>query len=205
MQRLTCFVTASLVAILLIGLAPVLSQDNGGKNERDAEPKNPWEELHKPGKQHTWLAEMVGEWDVTSTMFVPAPDGGESIVKSIGTSIVKLLEDRFLSEEILMEHEGRKSVTKGFIGYDNDANEFQACYVGNWSTGMLIHRGQLSDDGKTLTLTTEYAINAFNKAKIKERMVTTMPSKDEMKSVFYQTRGEGAEFKFMETTMTRKK
>jgi hypothetical protein len=205
MKRLVYAVTAALAAVLIIGLAPVLSQDKGGDGKRDAEPKDAWQKLHAPGEQHEWLAGLVGEWDVTSRMYLPTSDGSEKVVESSGSSTIKMLEGRFLVEEISMETDGRKSITMGFMGYDNDAKEFQACYVGDWSTSMLVHRGQKSDDGKTLTLISEYTINAFNKARIRERMVTTMPNTDEMKSVFYQTRGDGPEFRFMETTMKRKK
>jgi hypothetical protein len=197
----------SFAAVLLIGLVPVLSQDGmgepGGEGEIDME--KAWEELSKPREQHKALAEMAGEWEITGKAYKMGPEGKPIEQEMKGTSTCKLIHDRFLIEEMTTECEGKVSSGTGFMGYDNDAGEYQACYVGEWGTGMQIYRGKASEDGKTVNLAAEYSVKTFGDLKIKERMVSTQKSKDESTFTMYITFGDKPEEKMMEMTYKRKK
>jgi len=210
MKRIA-FTFAGALAVLLLGaLVPVLSQDMGDKEEpAPADPMAEMRKLHMPGEQHKWLAEDVGEWEISGTMFGPdgkamvLPDGTAMTIK--GKSTIKMLYDRYLYEEMTMG-EG-ESVMKGFgyLGYDNSNKEFQAMYCMDWTTGMRVYSGQRDEKAGTLSLSAEWVEKGMNNAKIKERVVGTRISKDEAKMEMYRSMGGEPEKKDFEMTYKRKK
>lgn len=203
MKKFVWTMTASLLVLLAIGLAPVFSQEGG----EEAPPEDPWAKLHTPGEEHNWLAEEAGDWEISGKMWGPGEDGKpvETAVK--GSARLKMMFDRYLAEEmtITIGDSGVEMKMIGLIGYDNSAKEFSAMYVGNMGTGMHVFKGQRSNENKVITLSAEYVEKGLGDMKIKERLTNTRKSKDEALLEMWGTYGDMPEMKMMEVTYTRKK
>jgi hypothetical protein len=216
MKRFMYTMAGVLALLLMIGLVPVLSQDGMGggdaagdeKGEAKSEVPKTFEEAAKPGPEHKMLAGMVGTWEVKGTSWQMQEDGTVVVAKFAGTSKVKMIHDRFLLEELSTKYEGAEGKTMSgtfLIGYDRDALEYQSCAVGDWATGMLLFRGQMSDDGKKLEMTTEFNCRVMNNAPMKMRLVSTMKSEDEATFEMYSKMGDMDEMKMEEMHYKRKK
>ncbi len=203
MKKFIWTMAASVLVLLAIGLAPVFSQEGG----EEAPPEDPWTKLHTPGDEHKWLAEEEGTWEISGKMWNAGPDGKPVEVAVTGSARLKMLFDRYLTEEmkITLGDTGVEMKMIGLIGYDNSAREFSAMYVGNMGTGMHVFTGQRSDENKVLTLSAEYVEKGLGDMKIKERIKNTRKSKDEVLLEMWGSYGDMPEMKMMEVTYKRKK
>jgi hypothetical protein len=206
MKRIA-YVAVSFAAVLLIGLVPVLSQDGMGESgaEGEIDMEKAWMELHTPGEQHKWLAEDVGQWEITGKMYKMNSDGTTTTSEAKGSATISMLYDRYAQEEMTIECNGQTMRMSGILGYDNSNKEFQCCYVGNMGTAMHVYAGQLSEDGKTMTLRGEWTEKGLGDMKCAERVVFTRKSKDEGTLELHAKYGPMDEFKMMEMTYKRKK
>lgn len=106
----------------------------------------------KPEKEHEWLKNLLGEWKVESEMEMP--DGQK--LKSHGTASVKSLGGLWAFSE------GKDTMTDGTeftsyfaLGYDVSFKEYRGCMVMSASSHLWKYMGELSDDGKIMTLNCE--------------------------------------------------
>jgi hypothetical protein len=185
-----------LCAGLLIGLAVniVISQD-------DIKPVDwqKWAEFHAPGEHHKWLAEDAGEWDISAKMWQPGADAPTEIT---GRSSMKMLFNRYLQEEYSFQ-DGTVMPGLGHIAYDNNTSRFKAVYMVNVGTDLPMFTGQRSEDGNSLTLTTEYLDRGMNDTTIRNRVVITRKGDNvRVKEVVNQI-GDQPERKAWEMTYTR--
>jgi len=107
----------------------------------------------RPIREHEWLQKLVGEWRTESEMSM-GPDqpkqhgqGSESI-KSLGGLWA------FAEGEDTMPGGGRMTYYAG-IGYDVSFREYRSFWVASVSSHLWTKAGQVSDDGRVLTLTGE--------------------------------------------------
>ncbi len=209
MKRFMYTTAGALALLLMIGLVPVLSQDGmGGGDDGAAEEEDmgaKWMKLNQPGKQHKEMAESVGQWEITGTMFEAQPDGTMKETALKGSSTIKMMWDRYLQEEMSIEGAEMPMKMIGYIGYDNSAQEYKAMYIGNMGTGMHVFSGGMSEDGKTMTLSGEWTEKGLDNMKVKERVVSTSKSADEQVMQIFGKYGEWPEMKLMEVTYKRKK
>lgn len=114
--------------------------------------QEPMEMATKPIKEHEWLKNLLGEWKVESQMDLP--DG--STVKTKGTASVKSLGGLWAYSEI---HDTMPDGTDmgGYfaLGYDVSFKEYRGCLVMSASSHLWKYTGELSEDGKKMTLNCE--------------------------------------------------
>ena len=97
----------------------------------------------EPTSQHKWLAQLVGEWEYT---------GGEDHPVN-GTESVRAFGDLWIMAE------GQGAMPNGepsgscfTIGYDPEKGKFVSTWIGTMMCNLWICEGDLSENGKVLTL-----------------------------------------------------
>src|SRR5688500_2814225 len=106
----------------------------------------------KPIREHEWLQKLVGEWRVESEMKMPS---GETM-KGQGTESVKSLKGLWAFGE------GKGTMPNGdsmayytALGYDVSFKEYRGCWFADVSSHLWKYTGELSADGRTMTLSCE--------------------------------------------------
>lgn len=104
----------------------------------------------QPVEQHKWLENLVGKWRTISETSM-GPDG--PIETCTGTETVVSLGGlwAFAEGESEMPN-GHSMQYKVALGWDVSFKEYRGCWFANMSSALWTYRGQLSDDGKTMTL-----------------------------------------------------
>jgi hypothetical protein len=107
----------------------------------------------KPIEEHKWLDNLLGEWRVESEM---ATEPGAEKHKSSGTASVKSLGGLWaFSENKETAINGEEMLSYFSLGYDVSFKEYRGCWVGSVSSHLWNYTGELSADGKTMTLNCE--------------------------------------------------
>jgi len=106
----------------------------------------------KPTREHQWLQKLVGEWRTESEMMMP---NGESM-KSQGRESVRSLGG------LWSYGEGKGTMPNGdsmeyyvALGYDVTFNQYRGCMIMNVSSHLWKYEGELSADGRVMTLNCE--------------------------------------------------
>ncbi len=115
-------------------------------------PIEPTDMVTKPLKEHEWLQKLVGEWRVESEMIMP--DGQK--LKSNGTASVKSLGGLWaFTESKDTMPDGTEMLGYFALGYDVSFKEYRGCLVMSASSHLWKYVGELSADGKVMTLNCE--------------------------------------------------
>ncbi|MBS0192092.1 MAG: DUF1579 domain-containing protein [Phycisphaerales bacterium] len=102
-----------------------------------------------PGKMHEYLAKAAGKWSGKCQNWM-AP-GTEALVSDCVATSTPVMDGRFVKTEFAGEMMGMPFNGFSLNGYDNVGQKFQAVWVDNMTTGMMVGTGELSADGKTMT------------------------------------------------------
>jgi hypothetical protein len=104
-----------------------------------------------PGDAHKKFDDLVGSWDIATTMWMNGPDQPATTAK--GTAELKLvLGGRFLQQETKGEFMGMPSAGIGFNGYDNLDKKYTMFWIDNSSTAMYTAEGNFDKSGEILTM-----------------------------------------------------
>jgi hypothetical protein len=161
-----------------------------------------WMEYSTPGQNHKYLEYFVGNWEVTSKMWMKP--GTEPIIdKAENTSEMKL-GGRYLYSYLKGTMMGMPSEGMVITGYDNYQKIFNTLWVDSAGTGFFPLSGTLDSAGKTRTETGLWD-NIVTGKKDTVKLVTTIIDKDKYTLEMYMVDEKGGEFKSMEITYTRKK
>lgn len=114
----------------------------------------------KPIKEHEWLKNLLGEWRTESDI---SREPGGPKQKAHGTASVKSLGGLWaFSEDKEVMPEGKEKMPDGSdtlsyftLGYDVSFKEYRGCWFGSVSSHLWKYTGELSADGKTMTLSCE--------------------------------------------------
>lgn len=103
----------------------------------------------KPQREHEWLQQLVGEWNVTSEMMMP--DGSKAT--GTGHESCKSLNGLWAYTEGkgTMPDGGQMNYYFG-IGYDVTFNKYAGFWIADVSSHLWKYDGEMSADGKKLTL-----------------------------------------------------
>ena len=114
------------------------------------ETQEPIEMGTKPIPEHAWLQQLVGDWRVETVMNM-GPEQPEQT--SQGTESVRSLGGLWAFTE------GRSTMPDGApiehysaLGYDVSFKEYRGCWFASVSSHLWKQVGELSVDGKTMTL-----------------------------------------------------
>ena len=128
-----------------------------------------------PQKEHEWLRQLVGEWDVESEAHM-AP--GQPPLKCKGSERVRSLGGFWIVGEGESEVMGIKMQSVLTLGYDPEKKK----YIGTWVDSMTNHlwkyEGTLDADRNVLTLEAEGPSFTDPRKHAKYRDVITLESKD---------------------------
>lgn len=104
----------------------------------------------KPVAEHEWLNHLIGEWRIESEMLM-GPDGPKQ--KSSGTETMKSLGGLWAcGEGTVTMPDGTPMAYVTTLGYDVSFKEYRACWFASVSSHLWNYTGELSADGKTMTL-----------------------------------------------------
>jgi hypothetical protein len=104
----------------------------------------------KPVPEHQWLQQLVGEWRVESEMWM-GPD--QPVQTSQSTESVKSLGGLWaLAEGKGKMPDGTEMTHYSALGYDVSFKEYRGCWFASVSSHLWKYTGELSADGKTMTL-----------------------------------------------------
>lgn len=104
----------------------------------------------KPVEQHKWLRNLVGDWRVETEMFM-GPD--QPPTQSIGTETVRDFGGLWsFGEGSGTMPDGGTMEYKVALGWDVSFNEYRGCWFANVSSHLWKYTGELSADGKVMTL-----------------------------------------------------
>lgn len=111
-------------------------------------PENPC----APTKDHAWLKQLVGEWDIVFKMNVQ-PD--QPPVESPGTDSVRALGDHWVIAEAKTTMMGAPYNGILSLGFNTQKKHFNGTWIDSFGGHMWVYKGTLNDAGDTLTLETE--------------------------------------------------
>lgn len=156
-----------------------------------------------PGDQHAMLATGVGTWTGQTTQWM-TPDAEPSKSESTCT-VSTLYEGRYFMTEWASEIPGMGAYKgSGVAGFDNVSKEYFATWIDNMSTGLMMGKGEVSADGKTMTFNYTYNCPMTKKpAKMRQIEKTTGPN-TRLFEMWGTDPKSGKEFLMMKTEMTRK-
>lgn len=107
----------------------------------------------KPLKEHEWLKNLLGEWRIESEMQMEP--GGQTF-KTEGRASVSSLGGLWaFTESQDMMPDGTQVESRFALGYDVSFKEYRGCWIMSASSHLWKYTGELSEDGKTMTLTCE--------------------------------------------------
>lgn len=112
--------------------------------------QEPVEMATKPVPEHQWLQQLVGEWR-TETEMSMGP--GQPVQKGHGSQSVKSLGGlwAFVEGKATMP-DGAEMTYYVALGYDVSFKEYRGCMFCDVSSHLWKYTGELSADGKTMTL-----------------------------------------------------
>jgi hypothetical protein len=104
----------------------------------------------KPVQEHEWLRKLVGEWRTESEMSM-GPDQPKQ--RSQGTESVKSLGGLWaFGEGKAKMPDGTAMEYYSALGYDVSFKEYRGCWFASMSSHLWKQVGELSEDGKVMTL-----------------------------------------------------
>jgi hypothetical protein len=104
----------------------------------------------KPIQEHEWLKKLLGEWRIENEMTM-AP--GQPKMKSEGRETVTDLGGLWAVAQGEAGMPGGGSMHYyAALGYDVSFKNYRGCWFASISSHLWVQEGQLSPDGKTLTL-----------------------------------------------------
>lgn len=139
---------AALLALLCVGLVPVLSQE---KKEGGADPAaemEAWKKANAPNENHKLLEKMAGDWDAEVTLvFDPTKpaEKNKTTAKKEMTLGGRFLKDSYEMKTGTMPHTG-----VGYMGYNNKTRKFQNIHLSDMDTAMEVLDGEYDAKANTI-------------------------------------------------------
>lgn len=104
----------------------------------------------RPVAEHAWLDKLLGDWNVVSVMSMGP---GEPEMTSAGKESVKRFGDLWISIDGAGEMPGGQTMEyRMALGYDVSFKEYRGCWYATVSSHLWKYSGELSPDGRMLTL-----------------------------------------------------
>ena len=180
------------IGIALLGLAVLALQQ---EEKRGAQVGK-----EQPGKEHEWLKQFEGDWDVHTKMMMP----GQTPQESRGTETYRLgLGGYWLLFDFRGTHENQPMEGHGLMGYDTQKRKYVGVWAGSVCPYLASFEGEKSADDRTLTMSCRSTDPKTGKP-MTERMVFQFSDKDHHTLRFFGTDESGKEALTAEMKYTRK-
>jgi len=105
-----------------------------------------------PQKEHEWLAQFVGEWEMESEA-TAAP--GQPAMHSTGTISSRAVGGFWVVSDLKADMMGTQFVALQTFGYDTESNKYVGTWVDSMANYMWRYEGTVDPSGKALILDTE--------------------------------------------------
>lgn len=161
---------------------------------------NAWKAYMTPGDAHKMMAADNGNWSNEMTFW---HDENSKPEKATSTSDSKMIlggryqEMNYKGMMMGMPFEGRST-----MAFDNTTKEFISTWIDNMGTGLMVMKGKMGADGKSVELTGEMVDPAKGKAVWCREMYTVVDANTRKMEMFCMKNGK--EHKNMEIIMRRK-
>lgn len=107
----------------------------------------------RPVAEHQWLQQLVGEWRTQSEMTMGP---GQPAQTAAGTESVKSVGGLWaFSEGKTLMPDGAEMAYFSSLGYDVSFKEYRGCWFASVSSHLWKYTGELSADGRVMTLSCE--------------------------------------------------
>ena len=103
-----------------------------------------------PNENHKWLAQFLGEWDVTMRMFMVP--GGPPMESKGKCSARWLMDGRWLLQESELDMFGQPVKFHRILGYDNFKKKYVSTGVNSFETCIAASEGFRDQSGNVLNL-----------------------------------------------------
>ncbi|MHA3788673.1 DUF1579 domain-containing protein [Flavobacterium hauense] len=159
-----------------------------------------WEAYMTPGDAHKMLATETGSWNNEMTFW---HDENSKPQKATSTAESKMIlggryqEMNYKGTMMGMPFEGRSTVA-----YDNATKEYISTWIDNMGTGMMVMKGTLNPDGKSIEFKGEMVDPTKAKAVWCRELFTIVDPKTRKLEMFSMKNGK--EHKNMEIVMKKK-
>ena len=129
--------TIASLALLLLTFVAVRAADD--------QPKMP-----KPQKEHEWLKQLAGEWDLDLTMQEPGKDS----TKAKGSETTRLLGPFWSISDVKATMMDMPFGGQMTLGYSTEKKKYIATWIDSMGDYLWTYEGSLDPSGKILTLET---------------------------------------------------
>jgi hypothetical protein len=156
-----------------------------------------------PGKKHEQLAQGAGTWQGKQTMWMW--EGAEPVKSEVTSKVTAIMDGRYLKTEYTGDVPGMGPYTGfGTTGFDNVSQKVVSTWIDNWTTGILQGVGELSEDGKTITLKYTYNCPVTKKPTVMRQIEKTTGSSSKTLEMFAIDPKSGKEYKMMSVEFTKR-
>jgi len=160
-----------------------------------------WQSYMTPGEPHKMMAQEAGSWTNDMTMW-HGPDAPPE--KATSTAEIKMILDgKYQESNYKGNMGGMPFVGKGTLAYDNAAKQYISTWIDNMGTGMMVVKGKMNSDGKTMELKGTM-VDPITGKEVAVREMYTIVDANTRKMEMFDTKG-GNEYKMLEIVMKRKK
>lgn len=154
----------------------------------------------KPQAEHEWLNNLVGNWKVTSEMTM----GPDETMTSHGTeSVVNLGGLWALGTGKGEMPDGSQMEYRSGLGYDVSFKGYRGFWLASMSSHLWKYEGELSADGKVMTLNCKGPDMVVDGKTANYRDVHTLIDKDHRKMESFGQQEDGSWAQFMKVNYTR--
>jgi hypothetical protein len=107
----------------------------------------------EPTREHKWLQKFVGDWTYETEASM---EPGKPPVKMTGSESIRALGEIWVQGQGTSQMpDGSPAETQITLGYDPTKKRFVGTWLGTMMAHLWIYDGELSADGRTLTLNSE--------------------------------------------------
>jgi len=155
----------------------------------------------KPVPEHQWLHQLVGDWRIESEMTMAPGQPGQ---KSEGTESVKSVGGLWaFGEGKTAMPDGTAMEYRTTLGYDVSFKEYRGCWFASMSSHLWKYVGELSADGKVMTLSCVGPDMTKDGETANYRDVIEIIDQDHRTLTSYGQDEDGAWHEFMKARYTR--
>ena len=190
-----------LCSALLAAALPVFAAE--APPEMTAEQKAMMEAMQAagtPGETHATLAKMAGDYDLVIRSW--HEPGGEPTTETGKATRTMVLGGRVMVEDVTSSMMGQPFTGHGMHGYDNVSGKHWSTWNDSMSTGLMVSEGDCDAQG-ACTFTGTWN-DPLTKGKVTARMTTKWTDAKTQVFEMYAPGPDGAEFRMMDITYTRK-
>jgi hypothetical protein len=159
-----------------------------------------WMKSMTPGPEHAHMAKSAGEWDAVVSWRM-APDAPWTTEKGRETRTV-IFNGLYVQSEFHGSMMGTPFTGKMIEGFNNVTRKLESVWIDSMSSGMMIQTGEMSSDGKTITMAGTCADPMTSKSKAVKTIITIADDSSHTMKMF-DVDASGKEFESMKIEYTR--